>query len=122
MEKRKGSALLMIVIVSAVMMTILGTSLAKMHQANFSALAKSRNIYQAQLYAMDEASLLRITDYDDIHSGVQPIRDGFRSQLNVVEEELEPGVSMIKRVRIQVFYQENTTPYATFNLQVTKRL
>ena len=62
----KGSALITVVAVAAIVMSMIALSTAKISQAGLGSLNSSKIALQAQQYAAAEASILQATNYDDL--------------------------------------------------------
>lgn len=123
-KRRKGFALLIATVATAGVIGILGLSLTEMHNASFNTLSRSEKVYQAQLYALDQANLLRVTDYNDIIAeDKRKIGDSkyYRETLMTVGLSDDAKYN-VKKLVINVYYGDNNNILATFELNIYKRI
>lgn len=88
-SKYRGSALLIVVIVSMIVSGLISVSLVKMQQSAFSGFDSSRTVLQAQQYADAQASIVKLTDYTSLEG--KPRTDiadsnGYQSEIIVGAE------------------------------------
>ena len=65
---RRGSALLVVVLILAVVSSVLSVSTAKISQAAINSTGSNKTTLQAQQYAASEAELMRSMPYSDLSS------------------------------------------------------
>ena len=65
-SKHKGSALLIIVTVAAIIMSMIAISLAKVSQSSQNVLSSSKTALQAQQYAAAKAEIINSIKYDEL--------------------------------------------------------
>lgn len=123
-KKRRGLALLIATVATAGLIGLLALSLTEMHNASFNTLSKSEKVYQAQLYALDQANLLRITDYNDI---IAEAKTKVGNSNYYRETLMSEGISddlkyNLKKVIINVYYGNTKDILASFELNVYKRI
>ena len=84
----KGSALITVVAVAAIIMSMIALSTAKISQASLGSLDSTKIALQAQQYAAAEASVLQATNYDDLtaHSKEEIQNTDYFSEVELSEE------------------------------------
>ena len=85
---RRGSALLAVVLILAVISSVMSIGTAKITQAAINSTGSNKATLQAQQYAASEAELLRSTNYSDLKAqDKQSISDsGFQKEVILSDE------------------------------------
>ena len=111
LTRRKGSGMLVVAVVSAIIIALIALSTAKINQAAFNGLTSSKIALQAQQYAAAEADLLQATDYDDLdnaaHGREQILNSSdFESEI-VLSDESDYSDEIKQRTGTIRIYREN---------------
>ena len=111
LTRRKGSGMLVVAVVSAIIIALIALSTAKINQAAFNGLSSSKIALQAQQYAAAEADLLQATDYDDLdnaaHGREQILNSSdFESEI-VLSDERDYSDEIKQRTGTIRIYREN---------------
>ena len=95
---RRGSALLAVVLILAVVSSVMSIGTAKITQAAINSTGSNKATLQAQQYAASEAELLRSTNYSDLKAqNKQSISDsGFQKEI-VLSDETDLSGGLKKR-------------------------
>ena len=95
---RRGSALLAVVLILAVVSSVMSIGTAKITQAAINSTGSNKATLQAQQYAASEAELLRSTNYSDLKAqNKQSISDsGFKKEI-VLSDETDLSGGLKKR-------------------------
>lgn len=120
-RKRKGNAILAIVIILAIVASILGLSIAKATQVSMNSTTSNQITIQAQQYADSKANLLKSQNYKNIASkGKSSISGskGFYDEVIVSAEVPYPNDTTVKQKQctINVYKGNETIPRATIHL------
>ena len=114
---RRGSALLAVVLILAVVSSVMSIGTAKITQAAINSTGSNKTTLQAQQYAASEAELLRSTNYSDLKAqNKQSISDsGFQKEI-VLSDETDLSGGLKKRdVTVNIYSNSESLPRATVN-------
>ena len=104
----KGSALITVVAVAAIVMSMIALSTAKISQAGLGSLNSSKIALQAQQYAAAEASILQATNYDGLTAhDRQNIRNTDYFSEVVLSEESDYDEDIKQRTAVISIYRGN---------------
>ncbi len=121
-QRRKGSALIVLITVAAILTSMIALSTAKISQASLGSLGSSKIALQAQQYAAAKADFIKATDYDELaEQAIEEIpNSNFYDEVIIGNETLYPGKDDIyQRVcTINVYLYGDVLP--RYSLKVTK--
>ena len=121
-SKHKGSALLIIVAVAAIIMSMIAISLAKVSQSSQNTLISSKTALQAQQYAAAKAEIINSIKYDELAAQARdPIPNtNYSDEVIIGAEEPYPDNPdiMQKVCRINVYAAADVLP--RYSLQVIR--
>lgn len=117
-SRRKGSALLVVVLMVAVMGSMTAISMAKVSQSTNNSLVSSGITAQAQSYASSEAELIKSKDYSDLQAQNRATISGSDFQKEVTLSNESDYSSSIKQrtATIKVYKGSETVPRSQINL------
>lgn len=117
-SRRKGSALLVVVLVVAVIGSMTAISMAKVSQSTNNSLVSSGITAQAQSYASSEAELIKSKDYSDLQAQNRATISGSDFQKEVTLSNESDYSSSIKQrtATIKVYKGSETVPRSQINL------
>lgn len=117
-SRRKGSALLVVVLVVAVIGSMTAISMAKVSQSTNNSLVSSGITAQAQSYAFSEAELIKSKDYSDLQAQNRATISGSDFQKEVTLSNESDYSSSIKQrtATIKVYKGSETVPRSQINL------
>ena len=117
-SRRKGSALLVVVLVVAVIGSMTAISMAKVSQSTNNSLVSSGITAQAQSYASSEAELIKSKDYSDLQAQKRATISGSDFQKEVTLSNESNYSSSIKQrtATIKVYKGSETVPRSQINL------
>ncbi|MBQ0066757.1 MAG: tail fiber protein [Phascolarctobacterium sp.] len=130
-KKFKGSAILVLTVVTATMIAAIALSLVKLNSAATSTVLMNKTQVQAQQYALAEASLVRAMRYTElstneyyrrINNTVEPISgSNFSKKVTIGSEMNFSGSSVIKQrtVNIQIYHNTDMSD-PVINLDVPR--
>lgn len=124
-RKKSGFALLIVTISTGILISVLGLSLVQIHNSSMNVLRKNNKIYQAQLYALDEANLIRVMDYDTIlNVPLNEVRDSGLFRKVEVNNSISPDNKFNIKTAIISVYDKDTSslPLATYTIDIYKRI
>lgn len=119
-QKFKGSAILVLTVVTATMIAAIALSLVKLNSAATSTVLTNKTQVQAQQYALSEASLVRAMRYAEIATNdyyeringrIEPISgSNFSKKITIGSEVNFSGSSSIKQrtVNIKIYHNTDT--------------
>ena len=118
--RHKGSALLVMVIVLAIISSMIGLSLAKIGQAGMSATASNTIAMQASNIASSDAALLHAVNYEDLTASNRSTVSGtaFQHETLLSNESSYTDTIKQKIATINVYKGDESIPRST--LQVTR--
>ena len=121
-SKHKGSALLIIVAVAAIIMSMIAISLAKVSQSSQNTLISSKTALQAQQYAAAKADIINSIKYDELAAQARdPIPNtNYSDEVIIGAEEPYPDNPdiMQKVCRINVYAAADVLP--RYSIQVIR--
>ena len=97
---RKGSALLAVVLILAVISSMLSVGTAKLTQAAINSTSTNKITLQAQQYAASKADIVKATKYDELTAQNKTVisnSDGFYDEVSISAESEYPGNSNISQ-------------------------
>lgn len=97
---RKGSALLAVVLILAVISSMLSVGTAKLTQAAINSTSTNKITLQAQQYAASKADIVKATKYDELAAQNKTVisnSDGFYDEVSISAESEYPGNSNISQ-------------------------
>ena len=116
---RKGSGLLIIAIVTAMMVALVSLSVTKLNQVALSGFNSSKIMHQAQQYAESEAAILKATNYSDITAhGKTAIQNsnGYLSEIVLsAESNYSDGIKQ-RIATINIYRQSEELPRYSINV------
>lgn len=118
---RKGSALLAVVLILAVISSMLSVGTAKLTQAAINSTSTNKITLQAQQYAASKADIVKATKYDELAAQNKTVisnSDGFYDEVSVSAESEYPGNSNISQREciIRVYKDSETLPRSSLKL------
>ena len=115
---RRGSALLAVVLILAVVSSVLSIGTAKITQAAINSTGSNKATLQAQQYAASEAELLRSTNYSDLKAqNKQSISDsGFQKEVILSDESDYSEQIKQKTATINIYKGSESLPRSTIKL------
>lgn len=116
--RRKGSALLAVVLVLSVISSFMAVSVAKISQASQNSIGSSKVALQAQQYAASKAELVKAEKYSDLTAQTKSIisnSNTFYDEVIIGDEADYPDNDKIKQkdVTINVYSNSETLPRAS---------
>ena len=121
-SKHKGSALLIIVAVAAIIMSMIAISLAKVSQSSQNTLISSKTALQAQQYAAAKAEIINSIKYDELAAQARDLipNTNYSDEVIIGAEEPYPDNPdiMQKICRINVYAAADVLP--RYSLQVIR--
>lgn len=117
-SRRKGSALLVVVLMVAVIGSMTAISMAKVSQSTNNSLVSSGITAQAQSYASSEAELIKSKDYSDLQAQNRATISGSDFQKEVTLSNESDYSSSIKQrtATIKVYKGSEIVPRSQINL------
>lgn len=117
-SRRKGSALLVVVLMVAVMGSMTAISMAKVSQSTNNSLVSSGITAQAQSYASSEVELIKSKDYSDLQAQNRATISGSDFQKEVTLSNESDYSSSIKQrtATIKVYKGSEIVPRSQINL------
>ena len=111
----KGSALITVVAVAAIVMSMIALSTAKISQASLNSLNSSKTTLQAQQYAAAEATLLEAAAYENLteHGREEIDNSGYDSEVTLSAESIYEDDIMQRTATINIYYGNETLPRYT---------
>lgn len=118
---RKGSALLAVVLILAVISSMLSVGTAKLTQAAINSTSTNKITLQAQQYAASKADIVKATKYDELAAQNKTVisnSDGFYDEVSVSAESEYPGNSNISQREciIRVYKDSEALPRSSLKL------
>lgn len=118
---RKGSALLAVVLILAVISSMLSVGTAKLTQAAINSTSTNKITLQAQQYAASKADIVKATKYDELTAQNKTVisnSDGFYDEVSISAESEYPGNSNISQREciIRVYKDSETLPRSSLKL------
>lgn len=116
---RRGSALLAVVLILAMVSSVMSIGTAKITQAAINSTGSNKTTLQAQQYAASEAELLRSTNYSDLKAqNKQSISDsGFQKEILLSDESDLSGGIKKRDVTVNIYSDAESLPRSTVKLQ-----
>lgn len=116
---RRGSALLAVVLILAVVSSVMSVSTAKISQAAINSTGSNKTTLQAQQYAASEAELMRSMPYSDLSSSVKAKIAGTVFSKEVILGEESSYSSSIKQrpVTVNIYSDAESLPRSTLTFQ-----
>lgn len=116
---RRGSALLAVVLILAVVSSVLSVSTAKISQAAINSTGSNKTTLQAQQYAASEAELMRSMPYSDLSSSAKAKIAGTVFSKEVILGEESSYSSSIKQrpVTVNIYSDAESLPRSTLTFQ-----
>lgn len=117
-EKRKGSAILAVVVVCGIVCSLMTMSMAKATQSNTNSTLSNGKTLQAQSYAVGKIDLLRSTDYSDLKSEGKTAISGtdFFQEVTLSSESNYTDSIKQKTATVKVYKGQETIPRAEIKL------
>lgn len=100
LKSRNGSAILLMVIASTILISVIGVSITKVNQVAFSGLNASNSALQAQQYASAKAELIKSIDYNLLSAQARSDisgSDGYQDEVILGAETVYPGYDKINQ-------------------------
>lgn len=118
---RRGSALLAVVLILAVISSMLSVGTAKLTQAAINSTSTNKITLQAQQYAASKAYIVKATKYDELTAQNKTVisnSDGFYDEVSVSAESEYPGNSNISQREciIRVYKDSEALPRSSLKL------
>lgn len=118
---RRGSALLAVVLILAVISSMLSVGTAKLTQAAINSTSTNKITLQAQQYAVSKADIVKATKYDELTAQNKTVisnSDGFYDEVSVSAESEYPGNSNISQREciIRVYKDSEALPRSSLKL------
>lgn len=118
---RKGSALLAVVLILAVISSMLSVGTAKLTQAAINSTSTNKITLQAQQYAASKADIVKATKYDELAAQNKTVisnSDGFYDEVSISAESEYPGNSNISQREciIRVYKDSEALPRSSLKL------
>lgn len=118
---RRGSALLAVVLILAVISSMLSVGTAKLTQAAINSTSTNKITLQAQQYAASKADIVKATKYDELTAQNKTVisnSDGFYDEVSISAESEYPGNSNISQREciIRVYKDSETLPRSSLKL------
>lgn len=118
---RRGSALLAVVLILAVISSMLSVGTAKLTQAAINSTSTNKITLQAQQYAASKADIVKATKYDELTAQNKTVisnSDGFYDEVSVSAESEYPGNSNISQREciIRVYKDSEALPRSSLKL------
>lgn len=118
---RKGSALLAVVLILAVISSMLSVGTAKLTQAAINSTSTNKITLQAQQYAASKADIVKATKYDELTAQNKTVisnSDGFYDEVSISAESEYPGNSNISQREciIRVYKDSEALPRSSLKL------
>ena len=112
---RRGSALLAVVLVLAVVSSILSIGTAKITQAAINSTGSNKTTLQAQQYAASEAELIKSISYADLtaQSRADISDSGFQKEVILSDESDLSGGIKKRDVTVNIYSNSESLPRAT---------
>lgn len=111
----RGSGLITVVIISALVVSLLGLSLSEILQTMFNGLNSSNIALQAQQYAISKAELLHVSGYNRL--AAQSLMDigstAFADEIILGAESIAPNNIKQRNATIRVYYNSEKLPRYT---------
>ena len=122
-QKRSGSALIVLVAVTAVLTSMIAFSTAKISQASLGSLDSTKIILQAQQYAAAEANVLQATNYDDLQAhGKKEIQNtDYYSEVEFSEESNYNDDVKQRTATISIYRGNEVLPRYTLQSVLTSK-
>ena len=116
---RRGSALLAVVLILAVISSVMSVSTAKISQAAINSTGSNKTTLQAQQYAASEAELMRSMPYSDLSSSAKAKIAGTVFSKEVILGEESSYSSSIKQrpVTVNIYSDAESLPRSTLTFQ-----
>ena len=118
---KRGNALLIVSIITAVLVALVSVSVTKLNQTAYSGINNTKIVLQAQQYAESEAAIIKATDYSDITAHGKAViknSNGYLSEV-VLSAESNYSESIKQRVVSVNIYREGES-LPRFSLDVLK--
>ena len=117
-QKRRGSALLAVVLILAVISSIMSVGTAKITQAAINSTGSNKTTLQAQQYAASEAELIKSINYTDLSAQTRAdISDsGFQKEVILSDESDYSDTIKQKTATIKIYKGNETLARASLNL------
>lgn len=119
---QRGSGILIVSIVTAIIVAMTSFSITKLHQASYNGLNSSMITMQAQQYGMSEAEIVTAMNYDDLTAhGKTQIQnsDGYFSELLLSTESSVSDDIKQRDVLIKVYKGDEILPRYSLNVRRT---
>lgn len=118
---RRGSALLAVVLILAVISSMLSVGTAKLTQAAINSTSTNKITLQAQQYAASKADIVKATKYDELTAQNKTVisnSDGFYDEVSISAESEYPGNSNISQREciIRVYKDSEALPRSSLKL------
>lgn len=118
---RRGSALLAVVLILAVISSILSVGTAKLTQAAINSTSTNKITLQAQQYAASKADIVKAIKYDELTAQNKTVisnSDGFYDEVSISAESEYPGNSNISQREciIRVYKDSEALPRSSLKL------
>lgn len=118
---RRGSALLAVVLILAVISSMLSVGTAKLTQAAINSTSTNKITLQAQQYAVSKADIVKATKYDELTAQNKTVisnSDGFYDEVSISAESEYPGNSNISQREciIRVYKDSEALPRSSLKL------
>ena len=118
---RKGSVLLAVVLILAVISSMLSVGTAKLTQAAINSTSTNKITLQAQQYAASKADIVKATKYDELTAQNKTVisnSDGFYDEVSISAESEYPGNSNISQREciIRVYKDSEALPRSSLKL------
>jgi len=118
---RRGSALLAVVLILAVISSMLSVGTAKLTQAAINSTSTNKITLQAQQYAASKADIVKATKYDELTAQNKTVisnSDGFYDEVSISAESEYPGNSNISQREciIRVYKDSEVLPRSSLKL------
>ena len=121
--RNKGSGLLIMTIIAAVIISLTAVSLAKVHNLALNTLSSNKTAMQAQQYAVAKADFVKLVKYDELtaQNRTEIINsDGYQDEVNIGNETSYPNNNKIKQKLCTINVYKGHEPIPRSTLIVTR--
>ena len=110
-NNQRGSGVLILVIVMAILSSLIALSTAQISNAMFSSLNSSSVALQAQQYADNKATIIKATSYDNLDDQHKNLikNTNFKDEI-VLSNETESEDYLTRTATVNVYYKNETSP------------
>ena len=121
--RNKGSGLLIMTIIAAVIISMTAVSLAKVHNLALNTLSSNKTAMQAQQYAAAKADFIKLVKYDNLTAQNRTIiqsSNGYQDEVIISPESIYPNNNKIKQKLCTINVYKGNEPIPRSTLIVTR--